>query len=181
MGRAASIDEGKDALLRKQRGLTPGFAETLVRITPVQRYALEAIDLEDQVRLEFNVCHAGERCRALERLSSGRRCTAILHLQNHDIQDPLIMDQPKDNLGNALIAERIVQELRGAKTERQFSFAAHNADIPVVRVQSGPEHALTRRIGPRCLSWRKSLSTFGKSAIGRHALSKGRAGVPAAQ
>ncbi len=41
------------------------------------------------------------------------------------------MDQPEDNLDNAFIAERIVQALRAAKTERQFLFATHNANIPV--------------------------------------------------
>jgi hypothetical protein len=41
------------------------------------------------------------------------------------------MDQPEDNLDNAFIAERIVTELREAKTERQFIFATHNANIPV--------------------------------------------------
>ena len=45
--------------------------------------------------------------------------------------DPLIMDQPEDNLDNAFIAERIVTELREAKTNRQFLFATHNANIPV--------------------------------------------------
>jgi len=45
--------------------------------------------------------------------------------------DPLIMDQPEDNLDNAFIAERIVHELRAAKTSRQFLFATHNANIPV--------------------------------------------------
>jgi hypothetical protein len=41
------------------------------------------------------------------------------------------MDQPEDNLDNAFIAERIVHELREAKTHRQFLFATHNANIPV--------------------------------------------------
>jgi hypothetical protein len=41
------------------------------------------------------------------------------------------MDQPEDNLDNAFIAERIVQELRASKTERQFLFSTHNANIPV--------------------------------------------------
>ena len=131
LGLVAAIDEGKDALLKKQWGLTSGVAETLTRITPAQRYALEAIDLEDRVRLELNVSHTGERFRALDRLSTGQQCTAILHLLLLDNSDPLIMDQPEDNLDNAFIAERIVQELRAAKTERQFLFATHNANIPV--------------------------------------------------
>ena len=45
--------------------------------------------------------------------------------------DPLVVDQPEDNLDNAFIADRIVAELRGAKTSRQFLFATHNANIPV--------------------------------------------------
>ncbi|MOA02029.1 hypothetical protein D3C78_1214610 [compost metagenome] len=45
--------------------------------------------------------------------------------------DPLLMDQPEDNLDNAFIADRIVAELREAKTSRQFLFATHNANIPV--------------------------------------------------
>ena len=48
-----------------------------------------------------------------------------------DNQDPLILDQPEDNLDNAFIAERIVAELRRAKLSRQFLFATHNANIPV--------------------------------------------------
>ena len=41
------------------------------------------------------------------------------------------MDQPEDNLDNAFIADRIVDELRTAKIGRQFIFATHNANIPV--------------------------------------------------
>ena len=131
MGLVAAIREGKDTLLGKGWGLTSGLAETLHRMTPAQLYALEAIDIEDRVSLELNVSHAGEQYRPLDHLSTGQQCTAILHLLLLDNRDPLIMDQPEDNLDNAFIAERIVQELRAAKTERQFLFATHNANIPV--------------------------------------------------
>ena len=131
MGLVAAIREGKDALLGKGWGLTPGIAETLVRLTSAQLYVLEGIDIEDRVSLELNVSHKRKRYRPLDRLSTGQQCTAILHLLLLDNQDPLIMDQPEDNLDNAFIAERIVQELRIAKTERQFLFATHNANIPV--------------------------------------------------
>ncbi len=57
-----------------------------------------------------------------------RQYCIYLLLQN---LDPLIMDQPEDNLDNAFIAERIVTELRSAKIARQFIFATHNANIPV--------------------------------------------------
>ncbi|MBW1650802.1 MAG: DNA repair protein, partial [Deltaproteobacteria bacterium] len=58
-------------------------------------------------------------------------CTAILHLLLLQNRDPLIMDQPEDNLDNAFIADRIVKELRSEKVNRQFIFATHNANIPV--------------------------------------------------
>ena len=131
MGLVAAVGKGREALLGKGWGLTSGVAETLTRMTAVQVFGLEAIDLEDQVSLELNVSHTGEQYRALDRLSTGQQCTAILHLLLLDNPDPLIMDQPEDNLDNAFIAERIVQELRAAKTERQFLFATHNANIPV--------------------------------------------------
>ena len=131
MGLVAAAGEGRDALLGKGWGLTSGVAVTLTRMTATQVCALEAIDLDDRVSLELNVSHTGEQYRALDRLSTGQQCTAILHLLLLDNHDPLIMDQPEDNLDNAFIAERIVQELRAAKTERQFLFATHNANIPV--------------------------------------------------
>ena len=131
MGLVEAIREGKDALLDRSWGLTTGTAENLTRMTPSQIYDLEAIDLEDRVRIELNVSHTSDQYREFERLSTGQQCTAILHLLLLDNQDPLIIDQPEDNLDNAFIVERIVHELRIAKTERQFLFATHNANIPV--------------------------------------------------
>lgn len=131
MGLVAAIREGKESLMEKGWGLTSGVADALTRLTPAQLFGLEIIDLEERVSLKLNVSHAGEQFRELERLSTGQQCTAILHLLLLDNRDPLIMDQPEDNLDNAFIAERIVQELRSAKTERQFLFATHNANIPV--------------------------------------------------
>jgi len=118
--------------MQKGWGIASGLAETLTHLSQAQMYKLEAIDLQDRISLELNVAHAGEeKYRELHRLSTGQQCTAILHLLLLDNQDPLIMDQPEDNLDNAFIADRIVQELRSAKTERQFLFATHNANIPV--------------------------------------------------
>ena len=132
MGLVSTIRKGRDDLLSKGWGLTPGFAETLAGLNTAQLHALEAIDMEDRISIELNVSHSGdERFRDLEHLSIGQQCTAILHLLLLNNPDPLIMDQPEDNLDNAFIAERIVKELRSEKTERQFLFATHNANIPV--------------------------------------------------
>ncbi len=126
-----AIRSGENALRSRQWGITTGMADILCQLDEPQIMALEVIDLEDRVDLQLNVSHEGELYRSLHQLSTGQQCTAILHLLLLDNMDPLIMDQPEDNLDNAFIAERIVMELRTAKTVRQFIFATHNANIPV--------------------------------------------------
>ncbi|WKD28105.1 AAA family ATPase [Halomonas sp. KG2] len=130
---AHTIRQGRDELLKTEWGITPTVADALVRLSENQLLALEELSLPDRVTIELNVAHddAQEQYRPLERLSTGQQCTAILHLLLLDNQDPLILDQPEDNLDNAFIAERIVAELRKAKLDRQFLFATHNANIPV--------------------------------------------------
>lgn len=119
--------------LQEEWGLTPVMAEALSKLQPSQTMALEALELGHRVDIFLNVAHgqAEPVFRALNRLSTGQQCTAILHMLLLENADPLIMDQPEDNLDNAFIADRIVAELRDAKTSRQFLFATHNANIPV--------------------------------------------------
>ena len=120
------------AQLATEYGLTPGVADALAKLPYSKQLELEAIELKDHVSIELNVARGdAERYRDLARLSTGQQCTAILHLLLLDNVDPLIVDQPEDNLDNAFIAERIVRELRDAKTRRQFLFSTHNANIPV--------------------------------------------------
>lgn len=126
-----AIREGVESLRGREWGMTQGVADTLAKLSTAQVMELEAIDIEDRVDLQLNVSLEAENFRSLEQLSTGQQCTAILQLLLLDNVDPLIMDQPEDNLDNAFIAERIVKELREAKTERQFLFATHNANIPV--------------------------------------------------
>lgn len=129
---AELIRLGADALRDAGWNITPTVAEALARLTTEQVLQLEELELPDVIDIELNTAHQGqENFRPLDKLSRGQQCTAILHLlllQNHD---PLLMDQPEDNLDNAFIADRIVAELRSAKIARQFIFATHNANIPV--------------------------------------------------
>ncbi|MDT4289537.1 DNA repair protein [Methylomonas sp. MO1] len=130
---AATIREGEQALKQSNWGLTPAVIQALCRMTESQLLQLEELLLPDTMAIELNVTH-GEReanFRPIDDLSTGQQCTAVLHLLLLDNQDPLILDQPEDNLDNAFIAERIVSELRRAKLVRQFLFATHNANIPV--------------------------------------------------
>ncbi|MEG1112151.1 MAG: AAA family ATPase [Hafnia sp.] len=128
-----SIRHGELALHNAGWGITPTVAQALLRLSEKQLLELEALSLPDTMQIELNVMHdgGGVLWRHIDELSTGQQCTAVLHLLLLENQDPLILDQPEDNLDNAFIAERIVTELRKAKLSRQFLFATHNANIPV--------------------------------------------------
>jgi ATPase subunit of ABC transporter with duplicated ATPase domains len=114
-------------------GVVQSVATALNRLDESQLLQMEELSLPDTMEIELNVHHEGNAAqfRKIDDLSTGQQCTAILHLLLLDNLDPLILDQPEDNLDNAFIAERIVAELRKAKISRQFLFATHNANIPV--------------------------------------------------
>ena len=129
---AELIRRGAEALRDSGWSTTPTVAEALARLTTEQVLRLEELELPDLIDIELNTAHEGqENFKPLDKLSTGQQCTAILHLLLLQNLDPLLMDQPEDNLDNAFIADRIVAELRSAKIARQFIFATHNANIPV--------------------------------------------------
>ena len=129
---AEMIRGGAESLRNAGWGVTPTVADALVRLSMDQLLQLEELEFPDVINIELNTAHDGkENFRPLDKLSTGQQCTAILHLLLLQNLDPLIMDQPEDNLDNAFIADRIVAELRSAKIARQFIFATHNANIPV--------------------------------------------------
>jgi hypothetical protein len=129
---ATTIRKG-EAELTLNFGISDSIVRALTHLSEHKLLELEELLLPDTMAIELNVAH-GERdavFRSIDNLSTGQQCTAVLHLLLLDNQDPLILDQPEDNLDNAFIAERIVAELRRAKLSRQFLFATHNANIPV--------------------------------------------------
>lgn len=128
----ATIRQGETELIRNF-GISDSVVRALIHLPEQKLLEIEELLLPDTMTIELNVTH-GERdavFRRIDDLSTGQQCTAVLHLLLLDNQDPLILDQPEDNLDNAFIAERIVAELRRAKLSRQFLFATHNANIPV--------------------------------------------------
>jgi hypothetical protein len=127
------IRQGSDALSLhfKKVGISKQVADGLAGLTSKAVRTLEEIELPEKMDLLLNVTPNGDTYRAVDKLSTGQQCTAILHLLLLDNKDPLIIDQPEDNLDNAFIADHIVTELRLSKTKRQFLFATHNANIPV--------------------------------------------------
>ena len=129
---AQLIKQGEASLTSSSWGITATVASALAKLPSSKVLELQELELPDIIDIELNVSHQGQAVyRSLTKLSTGQQCTAVLHLLLLQNIDPLIMDQPEDNLDNAFIADRIVTELRDAKINRQFIFATHNANIPV--------------------------------------------------
>ncbi|MCG3120793.1 MAG: hypothetical protein ALAOOOJD_03635 [bacterium] len=95
---------------------------------------LEELELPSTIHLELNVARPEqpENWKAMAELSTGQKATVILLLLLLESETPLIIDQPEDDLDNSFIAETIIPTLRQEKRRRQFVFATHNANLPVL-------------------------------------------------
>jgi len=129
---AEKILEGRDAIVGQNWGCTDSVADKLEKISNAQVMEIEEFIVDDLVNIELNISdNVTPVFKELDSLSTGQQCTALLHLLLLDNRDPLLLDQPEDNLDNAFIADRIVMQVRKAKLTRQFIFATHNANIPI--------------------------------------------------
>ena len=116
---------------RHINGMVKQVGEAIAKLPSSKIRELEELNLPERMELLLNVSSDAENYREVRKHSTGQQCTAILHLLLLDNPNPLIIDQPEDNLDNAFIADHIVNELRLNKTKRKFIFATHNANIPV--------------------------------------------------
>lgn len=64
-------------------------------------------------------------------LSDGQKNTAILALLFADGTNPIVIDQPEDELDSDFIYNELVPLLRKVKHKRQIILTTHNANIPV--------------------------------------------------
>jgi DNA repair exonuclease SbcCD ATPase subunit len=99
----------------------------------VDPLALEITAIEDRIGIELNVATAARpHFKDASDLSRGQKCTALLPILLARRDNPLIIDQPEDNLDNHFIFETVVEAVRRMKKRRQMIFITHNANIPVL-------------------------------------------------
>ena len=83
-----------------------------------------------QVENKVSILYKG---KLLKSHSLGQRASAlILFLLAQKGMDLLIIDQPEDDLDNQTIYDEVIKGLLKSKSEMQFIFATHNANIPVL-------------------------------------------------
>jgi len=129
-GRALEADVSAVAeLLGPDAGLTGHFFRALQRRDRIRLDDMERFLPEDAV--EARVREPGGDFKPITTGSVGQRSTAILSLLLSAGDEPLIIDQPEDDLDNRYIYDVVVNLLRQRKFSRQLIVATHNANIPV--------------------------------------------------
>lgn len=92
-------------------------------------FDLETVELIDRPKIELNDNGTFKETAAL---STGQKCTTILPILLLDSENPLLIDQPEDNLDNRFVFESIVGTIGTIKRKRQLIFVTHNPNIPVL-------------------------------------------------
>ncbi len=87
---------------------------------------------EDSVEVSFReVRDGGAAWRQLAQGSPGQQTAALLAFVLGHGEDPILLDQPEDDLDNTLIYEVLVRRLREIKPTRQVIVVTHNANLVV--------------------------------------------------
>ena len=96
--------------------------------------SLDRLDLwfpEDSVEVQYSASGDGRHFRSIQEGSPGQKTAALLAFLLSYGEEPLILDQPEDDLDNHLIYDLIVKQLREVKLRRQVIVVTHNANIVV--------------------------------------------------
>ncbi|WP_276501207.1 AAA family ATPase [Terrimonas pollutisoli] len=99
-------------------------------------YSIEGLYCPDLPEFLLKVRTVGEleseTYRKSDELSMGQRCTTVLPIVFAVSNNPLVIDQPEDNLDNKYISGNIHEIIRDQKADRQLIFITHNPNIPVL-------------------------------------------------
>lgn len=130
------VSEGRADDLQAQAELsdaqTAKVMEALGRLEV--RLQLDTIELADLPRIELL---DGDEWKNSLHLSTGQKCTTILPILLLESDNPLLVDQPEDNLDNRYIYDTVVNAIHRVKQRRQIILITHNPNIPVLGEAAG--------------------------------------------
>lgn len=143
----ASLKEGCDGLgklnfgghfgnyLDRQFKLRPEFLDRLLLWYP-----------EDSLKVEYSPKGDGTGFRPIGQASAGQRAAAMLAFLLAHGGEPIVLDQPEDDLDNHLIYDLVVKQIRSGKQRRQIIAITHNPNV-VVNGDAEMIHAMDFRRG----------------------------------
>ena len=132
------------------------FATHLSRLQPE---ALDHVDVwfpDDSLDVQYSPTGDGGNLRSIREGSPGQKTAALLAFLLSYGDEPLVLDQPEDDLDNHLIHELIVKQIRDVKRHRQIVVVTHNPNI-VVNGDAELVVALATRSGATQMECKGSL------------------------
>ncbi|MBM4044428.1 MAG: ABC transporter [Planctomycetes bacterium] len=124
-GYLRSVRQGDGSSVRDSR-----FATYIRNLAPENLDRLDCWFPEDSLEVSYSVGKGGE-FKPVRQGSPGQKTAALLAFLLSYGEEPLVLDQPEDDLDNHLIYELIVTQLRESKQKRQVVVVTHNANIVV--------------------------------------------------
>ncbi len=117
-------------------GFKSPFLARLATIDESARYRIAAQLPEDVTSMAFlkedGRPDRPEDWQPVVQGSPGQRTAAMLAFVLHHGKEPLVLDQPEDDLDSEWIFKLVVKELRQSRWHRQLIVVSHNANIPVL-------------------------------------------------
>lgn len=106
------------------------FVSHIQGLTPEQIDRIQCWFPDDSLDIRYSLKN-GESFKPVDQGSPGQKTAALLAFILSYGNEPLILDQPEDDLDNHLIYDLIVTQLREIKQKRQVLVVTHNANIVV--------------------------------------------------
>lgn len=136
---AADFSARLDATKKRLHDLAAGtvaaqhatFAKHMAGRPPEQMDRLDAWFPADTLLVSFKAQGQGHGFQPITQGSPGQRSAALLAFLLSYGDEPIVLDQPEDDLDNQLVSRLIVEQLRLIKQKRQVLVITHNANIVV--------------------------------------------------
>ncbi len=131
--------EQKRESIRKAAGgdrtaYTPKDARFLAHLAKRKPEELDRLDYwfpSDSLSVQYSPTGDQAGFKSISQASPGQKTASILAFLLAYGTEPMILDQPEDDLDNTLIYDLIVQQLRENKSRRQVMVVTHNPNIVV--------------------------------------------------
>ena len=101
---------------------------------------------EDALDIKYSRTGDGRNFQPIAQGSAGQKAAAMLAFLLAHGEEPLVLDQPEDDLDNQLIYDLVVRQIRENKLRRQIIVVTHNPNI-VVNGDAEMLHALEFQFG----------------------------------
>jgi hypothetical protein len=124
-----ALSTGKNNLIGMSEQVFNSFSSSMSKRRRFELYSLRNID-NYSIELEIDADINGYR--EIDMLSGGAQASVLLSLVlETDDSQPLVLDQPEDELDRDYLLDIILPALRRLKGRRQIIFATHDANIVV--------------------------------------------------